>query len=65
MKASAKRKIDAAQRARWAKLRRSKGAAPVTKPATANVRKTNASANARRSAKLKAYWAAKKKAGKR
>jgi hypothetical protein len=63
MSASAKKKIAAAQRARWAKLRRSKAA--TGQPASTVVRKTNASANARRSAKLKAYWAAKKRAAKR
>jgi hypothetical protein len=65
MSAPARRKIAAAQRASWAKLRRNSGAAPAAKPVNTVVKKTNASVNARRSAKLKAYWAAKKKAAKR
>jgi hypothetical protein len=66
MSASATKKIAASQKARWAKLRRAKSATRSTKPAgTAPKAGTSASANARRSAKLKAYWAAKKKAGKK
>ena len=65
MSASLRRKIAAAQRARWAKLRRSKAAARTAKPPSVVAKKTTASANARRSAKLKAYWAKKKRAGKK
>src|SRR5690349_15064027 len=61
MSASAKRKIAAAQRARWARLRQAKPASHPEKPTGVVAKKaTNASPNARRSAKLKAYWAAKK-----
>ena len=63
MSAAGRRKIAAAQRARWAKLRREKRAKAS---APANARKTKAitSANSSRSVKLKAYWAAKR-AGKK
>ena len=61
MSASAKRKIAAAQKARWAKLLRVKSSPARTTPKKG----TTASANERRSAKLKAYWAAKKKAAKK
>jgi hypothetical protein len=65
MSASVRRKIAATQRARWAKLRRANSKRSA-KPAKTTVKKaTNASANARRSAKLKAYWAAKKKSAKK
>jgi hypothetical protein len=60
MSASAKRKIAAAQKARWAKLRRAKPVTRSAKPA-AKTKSTSAAANAQRSAKLKAYWAAKKR----
>jgi hypothetical protein len=63
MSAAVKRKIAAAQRARWASLRRAKSAArSVQAPAKKNT--MSATARARMSAKLKAYWA-KKKAGKK
>jgi hypothetical protein len=66
MSASAKWKIAAAQKARWAKLRRGKPGSRSEKPAGAAAKKaTNTSANARRSAKLKAYWASKKRAAKK
>ena len=57
MSASAKRKIAAAQRARWAKLRQAK--ATSGKPA-AKKRVMSAAARARFSAKMKRYWVAKK-----
>ena len=60
LSASAKKKIAAAQKARWAKIR---GAKPTVK--TATKKKTMSSAaKAKLSAKLKAYWAAKR-AGKK
>ena len=66
MSAAQRRKIAAAQKARWAKLRRGKSTKLSAKPAGTGTKSvTNASANARRSAKLKAYWAAKKKAAKK
>src|SRR5580765_2900469 len=64
MSAAVKKKIAATQRARWAKRR-------VSKPATASARpaakKTvfSTATRAKLSAKLKAYWAAKKKSGKK
>ena len=61
MSASTEKKIAATQKARWAKLRLAKPAVRSAKPTGVVAKKpTNASANARRSAKLKAYWAAKK-----
>ena len=61
MSASVKKKIAAAQKARWANLRRAKSAALSVKPAAKAQKKTVSSATkARLSAKLKAYWAAKK-----
>ena len=65
MSASVKKKIAAAQKARWANLRRAKSATRSVKP-PAKAKKTTMSpaAKAKLSAKLKAYWAAKK-AGKK
>ena len=59
MSASVRKKIAAAQRARWANLRRAKTATPSRTVAS---KKKSMSPAARRklSAKLKAYWAAKK-----
>jgi len=62
MSTSAKRKIATAQRARWAKLRRAKPAAPVK--AAAKTKTMSPAARKKLSAKLKAYWKAKK-AGKK
>jgi hypothetical protein len=59
MSASVKRKIAAAQKARWANLRRAKSATRSTKPA-AKKKRMSPAARAKLSAKLKAYWAAKK-----
>jgi hypothetical protein len=64
MSASVKRKIAAAQRARWANLRRAKPAARSVKPAAKAKKKVSSATKAKLSAKLKSYWAAKK-AGKK
>ena len=58
MSASVKRKIAAAQKARWAKIHGVKPAAKAKK------KRMSPAAKAKLSAKLKAYWAAKK-AGKK
>jgi hypothetical protein len=61
MSSSVKKKIAAAQKARWANLRGRNSATPSIKP-NARVKKKTFSAvtRAKLSAKLKAYWAAKK-----
>jgi hypothetical protein len=65
MSASVKKRIAAAQKARWANLRRAKTATRSVKPAAKAKKKTVSPAvRAKLSAKLKAYWAAKK-AGKK
>ena len=65
MSAAVKKKIGAAQRARWASLRRANPATRSAKPATSAKKKTFSRATrAKLSAKLKAYWAAKR-AGKK
>jgi hypothetical protein len=65
MSASVKRKIAAAQRARWVNLRRAKPSTRSAKPAAkAKKKRFSAATRAKLSAKLKAYWAAKK-AGKK
>ena len=65
MSASVKRKIAAAQKIRWANLRRAKSATLLVKPAAKAKKKTVSPATkAKLSAKLKSYWAAKK-AGKK
>ncbi|HEV8719376.1 MAG TPA: hypothetical protein VGW77_01900 [Candidatus Binatia bacterium] len=65
MSASVKKKIAAAQKARWVNLRRAKSAMRSVKPAAKAKKKTISRATkAKLSAKLKAYWAAKK-AGKK
>jgi hypothetical protein len=61
MSASVKKKIAAAQKARWATLR---GAKPATRSAKPKKKTMSPAARAKLSAKLKAYWAAKK-AGKK
>jgi hypothetical protein len=63
MSAAAKKKISAAQRARWANRRRANPATPSVKPA-AKAKTISRATKAKLSAKLKAYWAAKK-AGKK
>ena len=61
MSTSAKRKIAATQKARWAKLRRAEPTTRSAKPAaTAKKKSMSPAARAKLSAKLKAYWAAKK-----
>ena len=65
MSASVKRKIAAAQKARWAKIQGGNPAALAVKPAAkAKKKRMSPAAKAKLSAKLKAYWAAKK-AGKK
>ena len=65
MSASVKKKIAATQKARWAGLRRAKPVTASVKTAVKAKKKTmGPAARAKLSAKLKAYWAAKK-AGKK
>ena len=65
MSASVKRKIAAAQKTRWAKMRRGKSAArSVRRTARAGKKTFSPATRAKLSARLKAYWAAKK-AGKK
>ena len=65
MSASVKRKIAAAQKTRWANLRRAKPATVFVNLAAKAKKKTVSRATkAKLSAKLKAFWAAKK-AGKK
>jgi hypothetical protein len=65
MSAAVKKKIAAAQRARWASLRRANPAKRSAKPAARAKKKAfSAATRAKLSAKLKAYWAAKR-AGKK
>ena len=61
MSAATKKQIAAAQKARWAKLRRAEPTTRSAKPAaTAKKKSMSPAARAKLSAKLKAYWAAKK-----
>lgn len=65
MSASVKKKIAAAQKARWANFRRAKPAARSAKPAaTAKKKIVSRATRAKLAARLNAYWAAKK-AGKK
>jgi hypothetical protein len=65
MSASTKRKIAAAQRGRWASLRRANPARRSAKPAGKAKKKAFSQATrAKLSARMKAYWAAKR-AGKK
>jgi hypothetical protein len=65
MSSSTKKRIAAAQKARWAHLRLAKPAPRSVKPTAKPKKKTiSAGTRAKLSAKLKAYWAAKK-AGKK
>jgi len=64
MSTSVKKKIAATQRARWAKVRSSKPATVSASPAAKKTQFSSAT-RAKLSAKLKAYWAAKKKTGKK
>jgi hypothetical protein len=67
MSAAARKRIAAIQRARWAKLRNGETlTAAAKKPARKARKKTmSRAARAQRSAKMKAYWAAKKKANRK
>jgi len=56
--AAVKRKIAAGQKARWAKLRRTRSNTRSSKPAK---KKVSPATRAKLRAKLKAYWAAKKR----
>ena len=58
-----RRRIGAAQRARWAKVRKAKAGKPIMKSAVKKS-KMSAAARARISARLKAFWKVKK-AGKK
>ena len=61
MSAAIKKKIAAAQRARWSSLRRANPATLSVKPAATAKKKTMSRATkAKLSAKLKAYWRAKR-----
>ena len=61
MSVAVKKKIAAAQKARWAKVKGVKPATVSVKPAAKAKKKTfSATTRANLSAKLKAYWAAKK-----
>jgi hypothetical protein len=65
MSASVRRKIAAAQKARWARVQRAKPASVAAKRAPAAKKKIMSRATrSKLSAKLKAYWAAKR-AGKK
>ena len=65
MSATVKKKIAATQKARWANLRRAKPVTSSVKPTAKAKKKTmSPAARAKLSAKLKAFWAAKK-AGKK
>jgi hypothetical protein len=57
-----KKKIAAAHKARWANLRRAKPATRSVKPAATAKKKVSPATKAKLSAKLKAFWAAKKAA---
>src|SRR5436309_2414997 len=65
MSTATKKQIAAAQKARWAHLRRRSPAAPAKRAAKAKKKTVGPATKAKLSAKLKAYWAAKKKAGKK
>ena len=60
MSASTKKKIAATQKVRWANLRRAKATRSVKPAAKAKKKRMTPAARAKLSAKLKAYWAAKK-----
>ena|SRR5437773_3189154 len=65
MSTATKKQIAAAQKARWANLRRANPATRVKRAAKAKKKTVSSATKAKLSAKLKAYWAAKKKAGKK
>src|SRR3989337_1245137 len=56
MSASVKRKIAAAQKTRWATLRRANPAARSANPAAKAKKKVSPATKAKLSAKLKAFW---------
>jgi hypothetical protein len=58
MSAAAKRKIAAAQKARWANFRRTKSVKRSSTKSSRNAK--SAATRAKLSAKMKAYWAAKR-----
>jgi hypothetical protein len=60
MSAAVKKKIAAAQKARWVNLRRAKSATHSAKRTATAKRKVSSATRAKLAAKLKAYWAAKK-----
>ena len=61
MSVSVKKKIAATQKARWASLQRAKPSTDSVKPTVkAKKKRMSPGARAKLSAKLKAYWAAKK-----
>lgn len=61
MGAAVRKRIAAAQKARWAKIHGAKPSTRSVKPAATTKKKTmSAAAKAKLSKKLKAYWAAKK-----
>jgi hypothetical protein len=65
MGAAVKKKIAAAQKARWAKIRGARTATTSIKPAgSAKKKSMSPAARAKLSAKLKAFWAAKRSAKK-
>jgi hypothetical protein len=66
MTTAMKKQIAAAQKARWANLRRANPARQsVTPTAKAKKKTVSPATKAKLSAKLKAYWAAKRKTGKK
>ena len=65
MSASVKKKIAAAQKARWSNLRRANPATPVKRASKAKKKTMSRATKAKLSAKLKAYWSSKKNAGKK
>ena len=65
LSAAARRKIAVAQKARWAKLRQGEPARSTKSGAKPSKTRMSRAARANLSAKLKAFWASKKKAAKR
>ena len=65
MSAAAKKQLAAAQKARWAHLRRASPAQSGKPAAKAKKKTVSRATKAKLSAKLKAYWAAKKKSSKK
>jgi hypothetical protein len=65
MSTARKKQIAAAQKARWANLRRANPATPAKRAAQAKKKTVSPATKATLSAKLKAYWATKKKSDKK